>query len=285
MGGRHGLETAQDAGRRHGPVINDAQMTLDDLGAEDPLIRALARTMRDGRGMSLPQAVAEVSQIADAGKVRAAAHQITELAGRIQTAQLPRAVVAGNIESWYAGPRAEDRNWSSLVETLREDGLTDPALTDLDDASTKVVANLPSPHGPGEFHCRGLVLGYVQSGKTTNFTAVIAKAADAGYRFFIVLSGIHDALRQQTQDRLNAQLWEPHPELWNRLTNEADFRPTDNVDALLATQNQRVLAVVKKNGTRLRALKKWLKEAKTDLLAGCPILIIDDEADQASVNT
>ena len=70
-------------------------------------------------------------------------------------------------------------------------------------SSTKVVAHLPNPHGHEEYHCRGLVLGYVQSGKTTNFTAVIAKAADAGYRFFIVLSGIHNALRQQTQDRLN----------------------------------------------------------------------------------
>ncbi len=266
-------------------MINNAQMTLDDLGAEDPLIRNLARTMRDGRGMSLEAAVAETSEYADPDRVRAAADRIAELTRQIQTAQTPRAVVAGNIESWYFGARAEDRNWSSLVEILRDDGWKDPALKDLNDASDKVVAQLPSPHGDGEFHCRGLVLGYVQSGKTTNFTAVIAKAADAGYRFFIVLSGIHDALRAQTQERLNAQLWEPHPELWNRLTNESDFRPTDNVDALLATQNQRVLAIVKKNGPRLRALKRWLAGARPELLAACPILIIDDEADQASVNT
>jgi hypothetical protein len=266
-------------------VVNDGQMSLDDLGAEDPLIRNLARTMRDGRGMSLSAAVAEASEYADPAKVRAAAAKIEELAKNIQTAQIPRAVVAGNIESWYSGPRTEDRNWSSLVELLSEEGWKKPALQDLDDASTKIVAHLPNPHGEGEFHCRGLVLGYVQSGKTTNFTAVIAKAADAGYRFFIVLSGIHDALRQQTQDRLNAQLWGPHPELWNRLTNEGDFRATDNVDALLATQDQRVLAIVKKNGPRLRALKRWLKEARPELLAACPILIIDDEADQATVNT
>ena len=99
-------------------------------------------------------------------------------------------------------------------------------------------------------------------------------------------SGIHDALRQQTQDRLNAQLWEPHPELWNRLTERGRLPARrDNVDALLANQNQRVLAVVKKNGPRLRALKRWLHGARPELLAACPILIIDDEADQASVNT
>ena len=267
-------------------VINSAQMTLDDLGAEDPLIRNLARTMRDGRGMSLEAAVAETSEYADPDRVRAAADRIAELTRQIQTAQTPRAVVAGNIESWYFG--REGRGPKLVIARRDPAGTTDGrtrALKDLNDASDKVVAQLPNPHGDGEFHCRGLVLGYVQSGKTTNFTAVIAKAADAGYRFFIVLSGIHDALRAQTQERLNAQLWEPHPELWNRLTNEADFRATDNVDALLATQNQRVLAIVKKNGPRLRALKRWLAGARPELLAACPILIIDDEADQASVNT
>ena len=265
--------------------MHEGQMTLNDLVVEDPLIRALARAMRDGPGMSLADAVKDVSEIADPPRVQAAAAKIAEVAAAIQTAQTPRAVVAGNIESWYAGPRTEDKNWPALVSLLEREGWRRDDIDDLDDASTKVVAHLPNPHGEGEFHCRGLVLGYVQSGKTTNFTAVIAKAADAGYRFFVVLSGIHDALRQQTQDRLNSQLWEPHRDLWNRLTNETDFRPTDNVDALLANQSQRVLAVVKKNGSRLRALRNWLRGARPELLAACPILIIDDEADQASVNT
>ena len=265
--------------------MHEAQMTLNDLVVEDPLIRALARAMRDGPGMSLADAVKELSEIADPAKVQAAATEIAAVAEAIQTAQTPRAVVAGNIESWYAGPRTEDRNWPTLVSILEQDGWRTEDIAAVDAASTKVLAHLPNPHGNGEFHCRGLVLGYVQSGKTTNFTAVIAKAADAGYRFFVVLSGVHDALRQQTQDRLNSQLWEQHPELWNRLTNETDFRQTDNVDALLANQNQRVLAVVKKNVSRLRALRNWLRGARPELLAACPILIIDDEADQASVNT
>ena len=135
------------------------------------------------------------------------------------------------------------------MRLLAEDGWDEESLQALSTTPRRRSwRNLPNPHGDGDFHCRGLVLGYVQSGKTTNFTAVIAKAADAGYRFFIVLSGIHDALRHQTQDRLNEQLWDPNPELWYRLTNEDDFRATDNVDALLANQSQRVLAVVKKNG-------------------------------------
>ncbi|PQM45149.1 hypothetical protein C1Y40_04690 [Mycobacterium talmoniae] len=255
------------------------------LTAEDPVVRQLARIMRDGKPLSLDEAVAELSELVDRARVEEAADRIRELNERVQQAQTPTSVVAGNIESWYPGPRSEDRNWSALVDILRNDGWNDEAIHDLDQSSTKVVANLPNPAGDGEYQCRGLVLGHVQSGKTTNFTAVIAKAADAGYRLFIVLSGIHNALRHQTQDRLNEQLWGPLPGKWHRLTNEEDFRPTANVDALLSTLDQRVLAVVKKNGPRLRALKKWLFAARSEVLGACPVLIIDDEADQATVNT
>lgn len=259
---------------------------LDTLTAEDPVVRQLARIMRDGKPSTLDEAVAELSQIVDLARVEQAADRIRELNVLVQQAQVPTSVVAGNIESWYPGPRAEDQNWSALVEILRDEGWDDEALRHVDQSSTKVVANLPNPADNGEYQCRGLVLGYVQSGKTTNFTAVIAKAADAGYRLFIVLSGIHNALRQQTQDRLNEQLWQPLPGKWHRLTDENDFRPTANVDALLSVSDQRVLAVVKKNGPRLRALgENWLFTARPDVLNACPVLIIDDEADQATVNT
>ena len=151
----------------------------------------------------------------------------------IQTARTPRAVVAGNIESWYAGPRARTGTGRRLVAILRDEGWIDDALRDLDESSTKVVAQLPNPHGGDDYQCQGLVLGYVQSGKTTNFTAVIAKAADAGYRFFIVLSGVHEALRQQTQDRLDsAALRTTIPPLAPAHQRRRISRPTANVDAL-----------------------------------------------------
>lgn len=263
----------------------DGPQSLDALAAEDAHVRALARIIRDTPSMTLEEAVAELAETGDPQKAEAAAQRIRELNERILNAQIPTSVVAGNIESWYPGPRAADKNWAALVEILADDGWGDDMIGDLDQSSTKVVANLPNPAGQGQYHCCGLVLGYVQSGKTTNFTAVIAKAADAGYRLFIVLSGMHDALRQQTQDRLNEQLWERNSNIWHRLTDEEDFRPTANVDALLSTRRQCVLAVVKKNGYRLEALKKWLFSARPEVLAACPVLIIDDEADQATVNT
>ena len=134
---------------------------------------------------------------------------------------------------------------------------------------------------------RGLVVGYVQSGKTANFTALIAKAADAGYRIFIVLSGMSNILRDQTQQRLDEDLVASHPEDWYRLTGAyTDFRATENADVLMGGGTKaRLLAVVKKRGERLRRLRSWLLAARPEALRSCPILIIDDEADQASPNT
>lgn len=134
-----------------------------------------------------------------------------------------------------------------------------------------------------DFHSMGMVLGYVQSGKTANFTAVMSKAADRGYRLFIVLSGIHNGLRRQTQARLARELVQLNPGQWHEVTTvDSDFHPTGNAAAYFAAQNQQSLLVVKKNAKVLEKLNKWLASAK-DYLRDCPTLIIDDEADQATV--
>ena len=114
----------------------------------------------------------------------------------------PGGIVGPGIESWYGGPLAQDRNWGALKSYLQTNLQWKPPMLDpVDGASTKVVAYTPQPNRP-KWTAKGLVVGYVQSGKTTNFTAVIAKAADVKYRLVIVLSGIHNGLRRQTQERL-----------------------------------------------------------------------------------
>lgn len=209
--------------------------------------------------------------------------RIQEQIDRVVNAPEPRAVIEEH-ETWYPGPDDSDVYWPPLCERLAEQ-LEPDDLRSLDDASSKIVAHLPCP-AKLDFRSYGLVLGYVQSGKTTNFTSVIAKAADAGYRFFIVLSGMHNSLRVQTQVRLNRQLFDLNRPQWYRLTNDDDFTASDNVDSVLQNANGRVvLAVVKKNAARLRRLLKWLKGASGRTLASCPVLIIDDEADQGSINT
>src|SRR5690606_10539650 len=129
------------------------------------------------------------------------------------------------------------------------------------------------------------VLGYVQSGKTTSLMAVIAKAAAAGYRMVIVLSGITDSLRSQTQQRLDEQLVGDNP-AWHWLTyNDADFNePPRNAAGLMGDPHKRLLAVVKKNPARLRRLVRFIDSAGEPVLRECPILVIDDEADQASID-
>lgn len=203
----------------------------------------------------------------------------------IKEREEPRSVVLGNRFTWYTGPRPKDKCWPAIKGLLGKDGWSDASIDNLDAASTKVVSMLSHPKEKA-FSTRGLVVGYVQSGKTTNFTAVMAKAADRGYKLFIVLAGIHNGLRRQTQLRLEQQLVTPNRSGWIQLTDpNKDFYPPANATAYFATANkQHVLCVIKKNRTVLQKFDDWLASA-TGHLRDCPALIIDDEADQATVAT
>ena len=186
---------------------------------------------------------------------------------------------------WYTGPSDNDIYWPSLRTFLLEaKGWYPDIVKSVDVASTRVVFNL-APPGQVEFSTKGLVIGHVQSGKTANFTAVISKAADAGYRFFLVLSGMTNSLRQQTQVRLGKELLARHPQHWITWTDEtSDIGDLPfNMGVLLDT-NKRHLAVVKKNGPRLRRLLRMIKDTSETIRRNCPVLLIDDECDQASVN-
>ncbi|GID28931.1 Z1 domain-containing protein [Paractinoplanes brasiliensis] len=195
----------------------------------------------------------------------------------------PLSVGRENAVKWYAGPRSDDKNWPAYRSHLQK-SLDNDAIKKINDASDKVVAMLDHP-ATAKFNSRGLVVGHVQSGKTSNFTAVIAKAADRGYRMFIVLSGVHNALRRQTQARLIRDIVNLNPPLWHQITKlEHDFMPLPNPAALLTAKDQHLLLVVKKNAVVLRKLKKWLRSAQAHL-HNCPALLIDDEADQATIAT
>ncbi|GAB3025335.1 Z1 domain-containing protein [Bowmanella dokdonensis] len=157
--------------------------------------------------------------------------------------------------------------------------------------SLRVLRHIPDPQQNAPFQGRGLVVGYVQSGKTANYTAVAARAADAGYRLVIVLSGIHDSLRSQTQNRLERELTghqagnslvAEYSSEWSLLTTPTeDFRAQD--EGILQLPGS-FLAVVKKNVAILQKLDRWLESA-SNYLDEMAVLIIDDEADQASINT
>lgn len=221
-------------------------------------------------------------------EAKAALLEHDKLAGVIRHLDDPPALRSGTIRQWYLGPDDSDRFWPSLKKHLRGQGWSDKAISSNDQASTKILS-LMQPSGMARINTRGLVVGYVQSGKTANYTALLAKAADVGYRLFIVLSGIHNTLRSQTQRRLNKELVGLNTQYWATMTNtHQDFRAAAgvNTDAYLCDKSHmKILCVVKKNAHVLRRLKKWLEAGSELVLSDCPTLIIDDEADQAGLNT
>lgn len=173
-------------------------------------------------------------------------------------------------------------NWSRHEAYLRSQPKWKSHQVDsVSEESLRIIART-TPIGRPEFQCRGLVVGYVQSGKTANFTAVAARAADVGYRLIIVLSGIHDSLRNQTQRRLERELVDVGVN-WITLTGpEADFQEPEVANGFGATGT--VLVVAKKIVPILERLNCWLGKLEGQL-ADVPLLLIDDEADQASINT
>jgi len=213
-----------------------------------------------------------------------------------QPIRLGRVIADGGQQSWAADWDAKDGYyWRRLRAYLLDTLGRDPqAVASIDDSSDLVLSHLsdPRPSGPRTFRTQGLVLGHVQSGKTANFSALIAKAADLGYKLVVVLSGLHNGLRQQTQRRLERELGLsehgvglPDPgRRWNTLTRDdlnGDFHPGTS-DPNVLQGNSQVILVVKKWPAVLRRLIGWMADRVPPEL---PVLIIDDEADQASINT
>ena len=149
----------------------------------------------------------------------------------------PKAIIAAGLQKegyrWYAGPGPHSVRWNGIYNKMQSYNLSDQDLRSIDDSSTRVVSLLPAPGGD-KFAGRGIVLGYVQSGKTTNFIATIAKAADEGYRLIIVLSGVTNPLRNQTQERLQKVFTGEGQQSWHWLTDlERDFEMSANASNLL----------------------------------------------------
>ncbi len=174
----------------------------------------------------------------------------------------------------------------------------DPEIVEnIASSANSLCSQLPAPLSNGPFAHRGLVVGHIQSGKTASMAALIAKAADYEYKLFIVLAGLWNDLRSQTQRRLDQEITGitdfisdgplvTHPPLskpWVRLTTsgvEGEF------SGVLpdVSEDKPKLAVIKKNVKVLERFINFLQSLPIDL-AKLPALIIDDEADQASINT
>lgn len=232
-------------------------------------------------------------------EMREAVRELHAAQGSQQIQRVRGVSAEGGPKTWFADwDPAEGFYWPRQRQYLLDQVARSPdAVTATDDDSDRVLSYLEDPRvgGPEAFDVRGLVIGYVQSGKTENFSAVIAKAADLGYQLIIVLSGVHNALRQQTQRRLERELGleditpgvgrPPAGRRWNNPTTSSlygDFDPGTS-DASILQGNEKVIFIVKKWHTVLEKLVNFVEEA--DVPARLPVLVIDDEADQASINT
>jgi len=205
----------------------------------------------------------------------------------------------GGTKAWFnEWDPADGFYWPRQRKYLLDSvGRSPSAVEATDDDSDRVLSYLEDPRASGHdaFNTRGLVIGHVQSGKTENFSALIAKAADVGYQVIIVLSGVQNGLRQQTQRRLERELGLQNvlpgvglPEAgkrWNNPTTadiNGDFDPGTS-DPSILQGNEKVIFIVKKWHTVLDKLIGFIEDANPP--AHLPVLVIDDEADQASINT
>ncbi len=191
-------------------------------------------------------------------------------------------------EDWYKGPGPGDRHWPALNGyLLNEKGWAKDAIESIDDASSEVVSLLANP-AQEQFCCRGLVVGYVQSGKTANMTGVIAKAVDAGYNLIVLLGGMTNKLRAQTQRRLETDIVERHRHLWQLYTtaeDDGDFIMPANKSFTMPVSGRAQIAVMKKITSRLNSFHRTIERTPPQVLRKLKVLLIDDECDQASVNS
>jgi hypothetical protein len=196
--------------------------------------------------------------------------------------------------------------WKDYERHLAGESWGPKVIHTMGEVTDKILGLLKDPDELGAWARRGLVIGHVQSGKTSNYIGLISKAADAGYRFIIVIAGIHNNLRKQTQERIDEGFVGRDSQTKQHvgvgllrktrafpiaLTNTAsDFsrNTAKAITADLEAFDRPVILVIKKNVTTLSNLYSWLKELNANQagqISNLPLLLIDDEADNASINT
>lgn len=219
---------------------------------------------------------------------------------------------------WLPSKRAEIkwRFWNRYVTYLERDfGMPPEVVNNLHDLTDKILERLEDPQRDDPWDRRGMVVGSVQSGKTANYIGLINKAIDAGYKLVIILAGIHSNLRSQTQLRLDEGVLGFDTQKNRKLSGDSRWMgvgklPGDRLVVHSLTSSAEkgdfsklvaesmsvmlggdpVVLVVKKNSRLLGNLINWVlavaghEDAGLKTIPNIPLLLIDDEADNASIN-
>lgn len=224
---------------------------------------------------------------------------------------------------WWDNLQKEDNfqseYWQRYYDYLnRKPSWSLTAVKEIDFSTNEVMNAIANPRNSTTNDRMGMIFGYVQSGKTAHYIGLINKAYDAGYRIVIVLTGIHNSLRSQTQSRIDEEVLGYETSLEN-ITDVTKFKNAIGVG--IGTNNQvsegiqsittrdekgdvnkaresvsmlpPFVIVTKKNAKVLRSILRFFKKSpyaevvdgRKVIPAKYPVLVIDDEADQASIDT
>lgn len=219
--------------------------------------------------------------------------------------------------AWLNSSRKKDWRYWPRYQDMLERKMSFNAVDSVNTSTDRILGLLEDPARPDAWDRRGLVVGHVQSGKTGNYTGLICKAADAGYKIIIILAGLHNNLRTQTQIRLEEGFLgyetsatgdivkfigvgecgrdsEIRPNCATNRTNTGDFNTKISRHLAITPEQRPWLFVVKKHKVVLERLLKWIRGHVADatntetgkrFVSNLPLLLIDDEADHASVDT
>ena len=217
-------------------------------------------------------------------------------------------------EKWFLSSKAnlDMRYWERYKKyLLQSKNFKVNVVNSMDDILDVLTDLLGNPNRQDSFQRRGLIIGDVQSGKTANYTGLICKAADAGYKVVVLLTGTIEKLRRQTQLRIDEGFVgmdsfgmmkqkencvigvgvydpsAPRPMVLTSTYDDFKARNASNLGFNLETINGTVIFVIKKNVSILKHLNNWLRTQNLQKgeVIDHSLLLIDDEADNASVNT
>ena len=278
----HGAPTAENI---RGVLFDLRALPLFDGQVSDEEIEQLARQLEEKLGISMG-----LGAVVDSEDFRP---------------WLDDARINGDVGNFY---------WARYRQLLSKKDLPPDVIEVTHKVTDKILDRLGDPRSDGRWSRRGMVVGHVQSGKTANYTGLICKAADAGYRLIVVIAGIHNNLRNQTQARIDegfigrdtGRLAHANKAQRQKIIGVGEFDQRDFPVSLTNTlkdfnkatattntsqigqYNVPVILVIKKNTHTLKNLIEWLKEHSVHQhtqMSSQPMLLIDDEADNASINT
>lgn len=210
-------------------------------------------------------------------------HELIKYIEDIENGKIPTErgkIIDRDVINNFEVPRSTGSAWQCFKDQLRKKGIYSiEEIANIENGTLEILNNLSLET---ERPRKGMIVGYVQSGKTNSIEALISMAADYGFNLFIVLSGIIENLREQNLRRLKKDIeygkngnihWVFSPDL----KNEEAYN--------FVNSDKRVVTVCLKNSRRLQELKNWIFNNSKLGLKNTKILLIDDEADQASLNT